>query len=80
MRLRQQLLRAECDQAVRRQLAVGTGPEIERPGVSRPPAPRRRIRARISRRLARMLEIARTDDVWEIGALLAGTPKTSQEN
>jgi len=27
-----------------------------------------------------MLEIARTDDVWEIGALLAGTPKTSQEN
>jgi hypothetical protein len=25
-------------------------------------------------------EIARTDDVWEIGALLTGTPKESQEN
>jgi len=25
-------------------------------------------------------EIARTDDVWEIGALLTGTPKVSQEN
>lgn len=25
-------------------------------------------------------EIARTDEVWEIGALLAGAPKPSQEN
>ena len=31
MRLRQQLLRAERDEAVRRELAVGTGPEIQRP-------------------------------------------------
>lgn len=30
-RLRQQLLRAERDEAVRRELAVGTGPEIQRP-------------------------------------------------
>jgi hypothetical protein len=30
-RLRQQLLRAERDEAVRRELAVGTGPEVERP-------------------------------------------------
>jgi hypothetical protein len=29
-RLRQQLLRAERDEAVRRELAVGTGPEIQR--------------------------------------------------
>jgi hypothetical protein len=31
MRFRQQLLRAERDEAVRRELAVGTGPEIQRP-------------------------------------------------
>jgi hypothetical protein len=31
MRLRQQLLRAERGEAVRRELAVGTGPEIQRP-------------------------------------------------
>jgi hypothetical protein len=31
VRLRQQLLRAERDDAVRRELAVGTGPEIQRP-------------------------------------------------
>lgn len=30
-RLRQQLLRAERDEAVRRELAVGTGPEVPRP-------------------------------------------------
>jgi len=30
-RLRQQLLRAERDEAVRRELAVGTGPEVRRP-------------------------------------------------
>jgi hypothetical protein len=30
-RYRQQLLRAERDEAVRRELAVGTGPEVRRP-------------------------------------------------